>query len=431
MNVKLLKEKNFSLLMMGKFISLTGTQMQDFALSLYVLKVTGSATLFASVMIVALIPQLILSPIAGVLADWFDRKKIIVYLDLISGLVVGAFAVVYLTTGKLSMLSIYALVILLTLVSVMYQPASGTVIPTIIKKEDLVDANGISSLIASMGNLLAPLIGGILFGFYGLFIILVINAISFIIAATGQMFINIPKANKMPEKINFKAFRDDFSEGIQFIKERKTLLHIIILAPILNFVFSPLFSIGSTFVTKKMLKITDFQFGLMQMIIVVSMMLSPFIASKYAKKYSIGKVLFFAVFTSSILIAVMAIVPSAFYLSLFSSNLVPYISITAISFLICAIITTSNIVLSAMFQKIVPISMMGRVGTVMNTCCMAIAPLGLALFGILFDNISASICILICACILFVTIVCFRKSLCNSEEKENTKTIAAQNLQVN
>jgi len=102
MNVKLLKEKNFSLLMFGKFISLTGTQMQEFALSLYVLKITGSATLFASVIIVAMIPQLLLSPIAGVFADWLDRKKIIVYLDIISGILVGIFATIYMINGELT-----------------------------------------------------------------------------------------------------------------------------------------------------------------------------------------------------------------------------------------------------------------------------------------------------------------------------------------
>jgi MFS family permease len=56
--------------------------MQEFALSLYVLKISNSATLFSSVLIVAIIPQLFFSPIAGVITDWFDRKKIIIYLDI-------------------------------------------------------------------------------------------------------------------------------------------------------------------------------------------------------------------------------------------------------------------------------------------------------------------------------------------------------------
>ena len=420
MNVKLLKEKNFSLLMWGKFISLTGTQMQEFALSLYVLKITGSATLFASVIIVAMIPQLLLSPIAGVFADWLDRKKIIVYLDIISGIVVGIFATIYMINGELTLPYIYALVIFLTLASSLYQPATNTIIPTIVKKEDLVDANGISSLITNIGNLLAPLLAGIFLGFYGLFLILSINCISFLVSGLGEMFIQIPKVTKMPKKISLKVFKNDFIVGINFIKSKKLLLYIIILAPILNFVFTPLTTTGLTYITKKIFKVSDFQYGIMQMIIVSSMMVSPFITSKLAKKYLLGKIIFFNIFISSLLIAIMAIVPSPFYMSLFSNNFIPYISTIILCFFNCMIVTTTNIALSSMFQRIVPLPMMGRVSTVMNTCCMAIAPLGLVLFGVLFDTISAWICVLISALILFITILIFKKPLCCNDDCETS-----------
>lgn len=416
MDLKLLKVKDFLLLMLGRFISLTGTQMQDFALSLYVLKNTGSAVLFSTVLIAALIPQLLLSPAAGVFADWLDRKKIIVYLDILSGTVVGSFAVIYMVKGQLSLINIYVLVILITLSSLLYQPAIGTIIPSIVKKEDLVNANGISSFIMNAANLSAPLIAGVLFEFYGIFVILVINAASFIISSIGETFINIPKTNKMPDKVSFKAFYNDFSEGIKFIKQRKVLLYIIILAPILNFVFSPLSSTAIAYVSKNILKVSDFQYGLLQMTMVASMMISPFVMSKFGQKFTLGRILFWDILATSLLIAIMAIIPLKSYLNLFDSNLVPLISITVIFSLVSAIITTANIALSVMFQKIVPITMMGRVGTVMNTGCMAMAPLGLLFFGILFDNISSWICILMCSLILFVTILSFRKALLSSDE---------------
>ncbi len=69
MKFKLLKDKNFSLLMFGKITSLIGSSMQGFALSLFVLSTTGSATKFASILSVALIPGLIISPISGVIVD--------------------------------------------------------------------------------------------------------------------------------------------------------------------------------------------------------------------------------------------------------------------------------------------------------------------------------------------------------------------------
>ena len=224
MHFKLSNQKNFLTLMLVRFISLTGSQMQDFALSLYVFKKTGSATLFSSVIIAGFIPELLLTPISGVFADWVDRKKIIVFIDMLSGLVTVFFTVIYLVIGELPLLSIYVFVFILSLASAIYRPTISTIIPMIIKKEDLVAANGINSIIANLGNVLAPLIAGILFGFYGLVIIMVLNAISFILASVGELCINIPKVNSRPQKISFKTFYVDFSEGIKFINDKKIIL---------------------------------------------------------------------------------------------------------------------------------------------------------------------------------------------------------------
>ena len=201
MRVSLLKERNFGLLMWGKLVSLVGTQMQNFALSLYVFKITGSASKFATVLMVTIIPQLILGPMAGVFVDWLDRKKIMVYLDMVNGILIGIYAILFYINGELSLGSIYIFAILLSLISVLFQPAISTVIPSIVKKEELVEANSINSLIMNVGNLISPMIAGALFGVYGLFTILVINSISFILSSVSEMFIDIPKVNKKPEVI--------------------------------------------------------------------------------------------------------------------------------------------------------------------------------------------------------------------------------------
>jgi len=149
--------------MLGKLVSLVGSEMQGFALSLYVLKITGSAAKFASVLAITLVPKIIIGPLAGVLVDWFDRKKIIVGLDMLSGLLIGIYAIIFMINGKLSLGSIYVLVVLLSFISLLFQPTITTVLPSIANKEDLVDANGINSLILNIGNLMAPAIAGVLF----------------------------------------------------------------------------------------------------------------------------------------------------------------------------------------------------------------------------------------------------------------------------
>lgn len=418
MKLDFFKQKDFSLLMFGKLVSLIGTQMQNFALSLYVLKVTGSATKFASVLAITLLPKLFLGPIAGVFVDWFDRKKIIVYLDMITGIIIGAFALIYKINGGLSLLHIYTLSITLSTISLLFGPAISTVIPTIIKKEKLVDANSVDSFIMNMGNLIAPALAGILFGFYGMFIILVLNSISFILSSISEMFIKIPNVNKRPEKINISSFYNDFSEGISFIKNKKIMLNIIILALMINFVFNPIFSIGLTYISKQILNISDYQYGMLEASLVISMICGSFITKSISKKFKLGEMLFLSVFFSSILISMIALISSSSYLNLFNSNTIPYISIIIVGFMIVLIVSVANIALGTMIQKEIPISMMGRVGAIMSAGCMAAIPLGQMIFGLLFDKIEAWKCVSIGAAILFITILIFKKSLYSNDNAE-------------
>lgn len=427
MNFKLLKQKDFLLLMLGKLVSLIGTQMQSFALSLYVLKITGSAAKFASVLAITLLPEIILGPIAGVFADWFDRKKIIVYLDILSGIATGVFAIIYKINGGLSLTHVYILVVIMSIISLLFNPAISTVIPTLVKKDELVDANGVNSFIMNFGSLAAPALAGILLGSYGLLVILIVNSISFILSALSEIFINIPKTNSKPEKINIKSFWQDFSQGITFIKNEKLMLNIIILGLIINFVFNPLFTIGLPYICKRMIQITDKQYGLLESISVVAMIIAPFIISIVSKKIKLGKLLFLNIFITSILIAIMAGISSSSYLNLFNSKLVPFISMTCIVFTISLIILIVNIAIGTVLQQKVPLNMMGRVGSVMGTVCMAAIPLGQMIFGFLFDKIEAWICVSIISLTLFTTILIFRKSLCSSDEEKTSTECSIDN----
>src|SRR5690554_4521058 len=107
----LLKNKNFSLLLAGNAVSLLGSNMQQFALSLYVLALTGSATIFSTMLAISILPRIILTPFAGVFGDWFDRKKSIVTMDTINGLLIGAYAILFFLNGGISIFGIYLLVV--------------------------------------------------------------------------------------------------------------------------------------------------------------------------------------------------------------------------------------------------------------------------------------------------------------------------------
>ena len=196
------------------------------------------------------------------------------------------------------------------------------------------------------------------------------------------------------------------------------ILNVVIAAVIVNFTLAPL-TIGVVYISKTILKVSDFQYGVLEGFFAVSMMIAPMIIGLILKKIKTWTIMFLSIFTIGILIIIMGIIPTNAYLYLFRGNIIPYISLLFLCFLIGAIATITNIALSIAFQKAVPLEIMGRVGAVMNTGCLVAVPIGQMLFGMLFDKINTSLCLVIMGIVPVITMIVFRKNLVKySESKE-------------
>lgn len=410
MKFKLLKDKNFSLLMFGKITSLIGSNMQSFALSLFVLSTTGSATKFASILAVALIPGLILSPISGVIVDWFYRKNILIFLDLASGIVVSIFAVIYFITGEMSLINIYILVILLSLISTLDNPTLQTIIPTITKKEELVEANALNSLLMEIGNVISPAIAAFIYGSFGLEAVFIVNAISFYVSAFSEVFLVIPRNIKSREKLSLNKFTDEFKDGIKFILKKRDIVNIVSLAVILNFALGS-FSIGSAYISKIILKVSDLQYGVIDTFGVIGMILGTFIVGWFSKKYSIGKNIYISLMIASVFLSLYAIVALKPLLEIQGSIVYLYLLMLIITFGMCIFISIANTFINSGFQSIVPLDFLGRVSTVVSTGCMLANPLSSMIYGYLFDKINVSSIFLISSGIMIISMLIFKKSL--------------------
>lgn len=415
MNLKILKKKDFSLLIFGEMISLIGTQLQDFALALYVLKMTGSALKFASVMAIALLPQLLLGPMAGVLVDWFDRKKIVIILNIINGVVISILTIIFYFTGGLKLSYIYVAVILMAINQMMFTPAVGTIIPTIMKKDELIQANSIKSLVQGFAIVASPMLAGTIYGFSGILPILILNSISFILASICEMFINLPKTKRKVTNFNIKQFKADFSEGILFVKNDKLIFAIVLSAFVINFSLAAISSVGLTFISKNILRVTDFQYGIMSAIICISYIVGPIMVGSLGSK-SIPKVFKTVISSVCIILGLMAFTVSPIYIGFFKTNLITAGSLSLLQFVCCIFIIILNISLSTMFQEKVPNSMLGRVSSVLNTLCTAACPLGQVIFAFLFDKLSAYAVILLAILPLIFSLIIFSYA---SKDKNN------------
>lgn len=174
-----LYSKNFMILVIGQIISLFGSSIQRFALSLYLLDLTGSASLFATILAISMLPIVLVSPIAGILADRGDKKKWMVLLDTISGIILMIYAL-FIFQGRDYVVIVAIMMVLLSVISTLYQPIVNTCIPILVADDQLVRGNAIIQQVASLSNFLGPLIAGVLYGVLGIKGVIILNIISFL-----------------------------------------------------------------------------------------------------------------------------------------------------------------------------------------------------------------------------------------------------------
>ena len=419
MRLSLLKKKDFRIFIIGKFISVIGSNLQQFALSLYVYAKTGSATIFAAMLSISILPRLILSPFAGVFGDWFDRKKMIVRLDVLNGILLSVFALIFLLNGGLSIAIIFVLVVMLEITEIFYGAASSAIVPSIVSKEELPQAISLTSLILSLAQLVAPILGAALYGFLGLFIILVVNGLSFLLTGILEIFMFVPATHKKPEKISTKMFYEDFKEGLTVIKENKFIRTMIFIAIVVNFVFAPIFSVGLLVLIVDHLKASEFQYGLFQSVIMFAMILGPIISANLLKKKKITNVCLTSLFTLTLVLIFIAILFNVYIFSMFESLQTPYIVLLVLGLLLGINISIINVSIGTLFSQTVPLHLMGRVSTTMNLLVTVAIPVGQILFGLMFDYLPAFYTIIIGGLIVLITLLIFKNTLLGSIKTEN------------
>ena len=154
--------KNFTMVVIGQIISLFGNVILRFALSLYILDATGSATIFGSIMAVSMLPTIILSPFGGMLADRVNRRNIMVALDFTTAAIIFVFGLVLNENSAVPAIAI--VLILLSLIQAFYQPSVQSSVPLLQKEKHLIQANSVVNQVMAFSNLLGPVLGGILYG---------------------------------------------------------------------------------------------------------------------------------------------------------------------------------------------------------------------------------------------------------------------------
>lgn len=440
-----MKNKNFIIIVIGQIISLFGNAIQRFSMSLYLLEFTGSTAAFARILAISTIPYILFAPIAGMLSDNVNKKKIMVYLDLICSVLIGSYAFILLRDHDHELI-VTAVMFILSICYTLYGPAVVSSIPQIVEEEKLTTANGIINQVGSIVNFAGPILAGVLYGLLGIKVIVVINAISFLMSAILELFLDIPdvvkveeadvqfsreiyidrdeelekdkednlnkgksnnykkeKSNKLSLAFVKKSFVDMQESFVYLKREKKIVLGIITSYALCNIFLVPILSIVAPYFINVMLNLPVQVYGIVEAICVLGMILGGFWISIKPDMFSMKKVhyTYIPMLTGVIVMAVLG------FIKINAMALAGIFALGGMAIMLS--LSLSNVLTLTFTQKEVPGTMLGRVSAFSTAVAtISVAP-GQLLFGQVIElGIPLGI-ILLATALLNVGLVMFVK----------------------
>ncbi len=227
--------RTFLIIWAGQFVSILGSGLTSFAIGVWIFQQTGQAMPFALTVLFGNLPALLLMPVAGSLADRWNRKALMILADSGSALITLALFVLLLL-GDLQTWHIYLLVMVGSVFSAFQEPAYQASVSMIVPKKDLTRANGIAQTAQAIQSILTPLIAGGLFVTIGMRGIILIDFVTYFFAVGALLIVRIPQPELPAEEKKQKGqVRQDLLFGWKYLRARQGLFGLLWYFAMVNF----------------------------------------------------------------------------------------------------------------------------------------------------------------------------------------------------
>lgn len=404
--------KDFTLVVIGQIISLFGNAVLRYALPLYILEQSGSPALFGQLSALSFLPMIILSPVGGIIADRVNKQRIMVVLDFIT----SALIFTYMAISGISSSLAFVVVLMMALYAIQgaYSPAVQASIPLLCNGETLVPANAAVNLVNSLSNMLGPVIGGILFGTFGLSMVLIVSGICFFASAVMELFIRIPHKKQKAATSVWALVKSDMEKSLHFVfREKLILAKIIFIMTLFELFASSVIIIGLPVLITQTFALSNQFVGITQGVMMGGGLIGGLLAGVLAKRLSVQKIHWL------LLMVGICFIPIGLGLLLKFPVMISYIIVTAAFFFALVAGVLMRVQLFAFIQKVVPEEMMGKVFSCLMAIILCAQPLGQALAGWFFEVFSAAPWVVILAAAVLSSMVaiysrqCFRNIPCS------------------
>ncbi len=369
-------KKNFQVFRFigGNLVSFFGDQIYLIALPLIVLAITGSLLSMGIVAALERLPILI-QPFTGVLADSFNRKKLLMICDLGRFLTVGLLGCLYLT-DQLTIWGIYAGALLVGVLTQVYNTSQFASVPKLVQKRDLQLVNSINTGIFQTAVFIAPGLGGIIISIFNPGMGLIINSLTFLFGFLVVWSLNI-ESNVQKEKITSSKVFTDIKEGFHFVIQKKPILYTN-LAMFFSIFGSTLFLTMLVIHLKSTAGLDSILIGYVLSIGGIAAIGGALITNILKKHFSYRTILFFASLVGGVSIIAFGMNNSFIWLALMNA-----LGTISASIMNPCIVTIR--------QKLTPDHLLGRVQATSRFMTWILMPVAALTAGILAEQYSTTL----------------------------------------
>ncbi|MEH2173670.1 MFS transporter [Nostoc sp.] len=235
----------FTWIWVGQLVSLSGSSLTNFALSIWVYQRTGSVTQFALMTLSATLPAIVFSPIAGALVDRWNRKWAMIVGDAGAGIIIGAITLL-LTTDRLEIWQLYLATVVGSTFSTFQWLAYSTAITLLVPKQHLGRACGMIQLAEAVAQLISPVLGGVLLSIIQLQGITLVDFTTFLFSLVTLLSVRVPDTKTTAAgQAGAGSLLREAAVGWNYITARLGLLGLLLFFAISNFlmgIFALLFT---------------------------------------------------------------------------------------------------------------------------------------------------------------------------------------------
>lgn len=360
------------------FISNAGNKVYLIATPLLVYELTGSSIQMGAMYFFETLPALIFSVFIGTLADKFNKKYLMIFSNFMQIILLVTISLLSLE-NLLSLWMLYIVGFLLASFGLLFGIANETILPEIVKEEDLIHVNSIYQTLDTASWLLGPSIGGLIIAFMNPAIALLVDAVTFIPIIVILFFLKTKHTPSKKKDTKTPSFLLETLDGFRYVINNPILLSIMLLSFTVNIANGSVESMFM-FLAKDELELDSSLIGIIFSISAISQIIGGLIVPYLIRKFRYERILINSQTLSGLGIIIM---------SLFS----PWIILGIGKSLMEAPTVTYNVVNRTLRQTIVPSKLLGRVNGINRMIALTSIPLSGLIAGILTDWVGVKVVI--------------------------------------